>query len=421
MFAWPARRLERDSLPRPFEGCVSASGSLLAWALVTTLFASAVVLSLVTAAHAEIFYVYDNLNRLFAVVDEQANATTYTYDSTGNLLRIDRFDAAQQPGPVRITLVTPTSGRVGTEVQIFGSGFSPTPSQNSVAFTGATATATAAAPNRLLTSVPSGATTGPITVTAPLGSATSQVIFRVLGELTLTVEPATASIIVNRFVQFQALEDGTPTTNVRWAVNDIPGGDATMGTITADGLYTAPAVVPAPSTVRVTAINKDDSTLTASSTVTIVPPQPLYLAARGVSVSVAAPPAVVDKNVNASVSAKVAEGPAAAFVAAGLTAVAVAPVVTSVTPASGARGETLTLTLSGSGFAGATAVTLLRNNATDTTIGVANLAVNAEGTQATVDVTIGASAPLGPCVVQIRTPGGSSTAAGTGGNLFTVQ
>src|SRR3989454_1737782 len=75
------------------------------------LLASAVSISLVTAARAEIFYVYDDLSRLIAVVDEQGNAATYTYDAVGNILKIDRFDAAQQPGPVRITLVTPTAGR----------------------------------------------------------------------------------------------------------------------------------------------------------------------------------------------------------------------------------------------------------------------------------------------------------------------
>ncbi len=79
-----------------------------------------------TPAHADVFYVYDDLNRLVAVIDAQGNAATYTYDPVGNLLRVDRFDAAQQPGPVRITLVTPTAGRVGTQVQIFGTGFSTT-------------------------------------------------------------------------------------------------------------------------------------------------------------------------------------------------------------------------------------------------------------------------------------------------------
>jgi len=47
--------------------------------------------------------------------------------------------------------------------------------------------------------------------------------------------------------------------------------------------------------------------------------------------------------------------------------------------------------------------------------------VNAGGTQATMDIMIAAGAPLGARVVQVTMPAGSSTAAGTGGNLFTVQ
>ena len=406
-----------------------------------------------TRAHADVFYVYDDLNRLVAVIDAQGNAATYTYDAVGNILRIDRFDANQQPGPVRITLVTPTAGKVGTKVQIFGTGFSTTAAQNSITFTGASASATDAAPTRLVTTVPSGAATGTISVTAPLGSATSAVVFRVLGPGELTVRPSSASVFVSRSQQFQALEAGTLTTNVRWTVNGLPGGDTTVGTITADGLYTAPATAPTPSIVTVTAIHKDDPTDSASASVTIVPPQPAFLASRAVSIGVAEARAV-NQSVTATVSVGVAEtanplaaagpvsvavaetanplsaaGPvsvqvaesSAAVTAAAPTAVAIAPVVTAVTPASGARGETLTLTLSGSGFAGATAVTLLLSNATDTTITVANLAVNADGTQATVDITIDAGAALGGRVLRITTPGGSSSAAGTGGNLFSVQ
>ena len=35
-----------------------------------------------------------------------------------------------------------------------------------------------------------------------------------------------------------------PAEGVTWSVNDIPGGDATVGTIDAEGLYTAPATIP---------------------------------------------------------------------------------------------------------------------------------------------------------------------------------
>src|SRR2546428_7265652 len=201
MRALLGRRFGRDAPRRQSEPCAPANHSLPSRALKATLLASAVFLSLVTAARAEIFYVYDDLSRLVAVVDAQGNAATYTYDAVGNILKIDRFDAAQQPGPVRITLVTPTAGKVGTQVQIFGTGFSPTPTQNTVAFTGGTATVTESAPNRILTAVPSGAGAGANPGTAPPRSATSPAGVRGLGEPTRT--PRTASGFANPSQQFQ--------------------------------------------------------------------------------------------------------------------------------------------------------------------------------------------------------------------------
>lgn len=42
-------------------------------------------------------------------------------------------------------------------------------------------------------------------------------------------------------------------TSVKWAVNDIPGGNATVGVIDKNGLYTAPTVIPSPREVHVCA------------------------------------------------------------------------------------------------------------------------------------------------------------------------
>lgn len=399
---------------------------------------AAAFLGLATASSAQqspaINYVYDELNRLIGVVDQQGNASTFSYDPVGNILKIDRSDASGIPGPVGITLVSPSKGKIGTTVQIFGKGFSAVAGQNSVAFNGTLAIVTTAAPNRLVTAVPNGATTGRITVTTPLGSATSPTAFVVLG--TLTVTPATARVGPTRTQQFEAIEAGTPTTNVRWAVNGITGGESAIGTISEAGLYTAPATVPVPATVEITATHRDDSTLSATATVTLVPPVPVFLAARGVSVLVASPQ-VVDKNVRAAVSVRVDDnvtrfssaGPVSVqvnqdvtgFAAARAVAVGVEPVIITVAPATGALGSSLTMTLTGSGFSGATGISFLLNNAADPNITVANLTVSPDGTQATLDVTIAAGAVTGGRVVQIATPGGSSTRVGTGGNVFTVQ
>jgi YD repeat-containing protein len=117
------------------------------------------LLATASAQQPFIHYVYDQQNRLTAVVDQQGSVGVYVYDGVGNLLRIERVDADGIPGPLAITLVTPNRGQVGTVVQIFGKGFSATPSGNTVRFNGTLASVTEAAPNRLLTSVPSGAPT----------------------------------------------------------------------------------------------------------------------------------------------------------------------------------------------------------------------------------------------------------------------
>ena len=256
-----------------------------------------------------IYYVYDALNRLTAVVDQQGRAATYTYDAVGNILKIDRVDAPA--GPVAITLFTPLIGATGTTVQIFGRGFSGTAAQNVVAFNGAAATVTAAAANRLVVTVPSGATTGRISVTTPVGSATSAAIFRVLD--VLAISPPGLTIPVGAAREVTETAGGVPVSRVRWFVNGILGGESATGTISGTGMYTAPATLPFPSVVTVAATHTDDSSISASALVTIVPPQPLFRVARAVAITVGAPVLVVDKSVTASVSVGMVAGGGAAF------------------------------------------------------------------------------------------------------------
>src|SRR5271165_5557319 len=62
---------------------------------------------------------------------------------------------------------------------------------------------------------------------------------------------------------------GNPNTNINWAVNGVPNGNSTVGTITATGtdaaLYTAPATAPPnPASVNITATCAADSSKSAS-------------------------------------------------------------------------------------------------------------------------------------------------------------
>jgi hypothetical protein len=99
------------------------------------------------------------------------NTALYTYDAVGNLLSI-----SQQPASLlSIIDFTPKSGPVGTDVPIYGSGFSTTATQNTVKFNGVVATVASSSATQLNATVPAGATTGPISVTVGTNTVTSSV------------------------------------------------------------------------------------------------------------------------------------------------------------------------------------------------------------------------------------------------------
>lgn len=152
----------------------------------------AIVLAFFSSASgaATVLYVYDELGRLVAEIDPAADTTTYTYDAAGNLLAVSRNSSAQ----FRIVAFAPTRGKAGDEVVIFGSGFIADPAQNSVSFNGAPATITAASANALTVTVPSGVTTGPISVSNANGSGvTAQPFIVVVPPVITAVNPSSVS------------------------------------------------------------------------------------------------------------------------------------------------------------------------------------------------------------------------------------
>ena len=127
------------------------------------------------AAAAVVEYTYDEIGRLVGVYAPSGDAAQYVYDPAGNITEIKRFSASQ----LSIIEFTPNSGPVGTTVTIWGTGFSTTPSSNTVTFNGTAATVSAATVNKLTVTVPAGATTGLIGVTVSPNSATSATPFTV--------------------------------------------------------------------------------------------------------------------------------------------------------------------------------------------------------------------------------------------------
>src|SRR5437016_4923274 len=88
--------------------------------------------------------------------------------------------------------------------------------------------------------------------------------------------------------QFTATVLNTSNTAVTWQVSGVTGGNATVGTISSSGLYTAPAVVPNPATVTVTAVSQADPTKSASAQVTNTPTAVVSVTISPVSATVGA-------------------------------------------------------------------------------------------------------------------------------------
>jgi hypothetical protein len=83
--------------------------------------------------------------------------------------------------------------------------------------------------------------------------------------VTVTVQPTGVNVVVGTTLQFTATVTGTSNTGVTWSV----AGGAGNGTISATGLYTAPAAIPVPAQVSIMAVAQKNNTSSGSATVTV--------------------------------------------------------------------------------------------------------------------------------------------------------
>jgi YD repeat-containing protein len=202
-----------------------------------------------TVNNGPVNYFYDDLGRLVGVIDVNGNAAEYSYDAVGNITAIARFTSSQ----ASVINFTPDTGPVGTAVTINGTGFSSTASQDTVKFNGVSATVSSATNTQLQVTVPASATTGPISVSCPNGSATSTESFTV-----------TSSNGVPTIISF------TPTSGLTGAAVTLTGTNFNP-TLANDELRmnSTPAVV---STVSPTTIATTVPTATSSGRFTLVTP-----------------------------------------------------------------------------------------------------------------------------------------------------
>jgi YD repeat-containing protein len=355
----------------------------------------AVVLAAPTASPGQlVHYAYDAAGRLSVVADPRGDLAVYQYDAVGNLLSIQRIDVANVPDSVVIAHVSPGVAPRGATVSLFGKGFGSLASANAVSFNDVPAAVLTASSTRLTVQVPPSATTGPIRLTTPLGSATSPV-FHVLGALSVT--PSSAVVAPGGSVAFSVV--GNDASSVRWSVDRVVGGDAERGTIGVDGVYVAPQTL-APTGVRVTATSVIDPTVESTARVSMITSRPFFVAAESISVGVLTN---------------------AGFAMAAPLALRVAPVILAVTPSAAARGETMSLSVGGTGFEGATRLEFWTPAGPDAAVAATRLAISADGHQATADVAVAHDAAVGPRVVRIFTPAGPSGDAVFGENVLLIR
>jgi len=105
--------------------------------------------------------------------------------------------------------------------------------------------------------------------------------------VTVTVTPPSVSVQTGLSQQFNAAVANATNTGVTWQVGGVEGGDSTHGTISSSGLYTAPADVPSPAAVTVTAVSMEDTSKAGSATVTVTAPPAVSVTVSPKTVSVA--------------------------------------------------------------------------------------------------------------------------------------
>jgi hypothetical protein len=183
------------------------------------------------------------------------------------------------PVPVLNSISPPTvdAGSTDTTLTVTGTSFTP---QSAVQLSGTPLTTTFGSATQLTAVIPAGqlttAGTFPVTVVTPSpGGGTSGGV-NLAVHVVVAVSPTTQTLNVTDTQPFTATVTGSSNQAVTWSVNDIAGGSATLGTITASGLYTAPAVPPSPNnTVTVKATSAVDTDQSGTATVTVMNPVPV--------------------------------------------------------------------------------------------------------------------------------------------------
>jgi hypothetical protein len=116
-----------------------------------------------------------------------------------------------------------------------------------------------------------GSLPGSLPPPAPQNGSAGAASVSIVPAVVVTVAPAHVSATAGATQQFAASVTGTSNTGVAWTVSGTGCSGTACRTISSNGLYTAPAEVPAPANVTITATSMSNPTQSAQSNVTIVP------------------------------------------------------------------------------------------------------------------------------------------------------
>jgi RHS repeat-associated protein len=195
------------------------------------------------AASTGIRYLYDPAGRLSLVDDPAQGAAVYTWDADGNMTSIGRVSDST----LSVLSVASNQAPIGAKIDITGTGFDPEPSQDAVSFNGTEATVTSATTTDLGVTVPTGATTGPITVTVAGENASSPSAFTVgsagdaLAPSISGISPTVAVAGETLTISGDHVDGDTVGTSVR--VNDlyatVSGGSSSSASLTIPSFATS--------------------------------------------------------------------------------------------------------------------------------------------------------------------------------------
>jgi uncharacterized repeat protein (TIGR03803 family) len=186
---------------------------------------------------------------------QHTNGTFFGLTNQGGTFNAGTFYSFSVPGLNPFVSLVTSSGKVNAKIEILGQGFTGT---TGVSFNGTAATFKVTSDTFLTATVPSGATTGSVTVTTPGGSLASNKIFRVIPAIK-SFTPTSGAVGTSVAITGVSLTQATRVT--------FGGVAATIFTVNSDSKVTA--TVPTGARTGKIAVTTPGGTATSAATFTV--------------------------------------------------------------------------------------------------------------------------------------------------------